>query len=300
MIRMVCCVVMLWSAGGAVFATPTAEVIARHSYERLQGLQLRQALSKKTDGVMAVLINEQPGRAASVNAFESYVNNDFADGVTQSKALVVFRSGKQRGVGVLMTRYLDPARSPRLQIWLPALRKVRRFSSPAHNDYWAGSVLTYGELFLRRPSHEDHELLGKAQFADCLTSLSLPPDAHTAGLQLPEASCLPKGRPVYRLKSTSHFERWWYDYRLTWIDAETFAPYRTDYFKSGKRVKRVEMDWRRYDDADPQALYPRYVHARDLQTGRASLVFIPRKTLRWNTRLPASFWSERTLRKIKR
>ena len=302
-IRVVTLAILVWLAGSAAQAaptTPTADAIVHQAYQRLQGLRLRQAVSKKTDGTIAVLVNLQPGRAASINTFESYANNNFSDGITESKALVLFRSGKQRGVGVLMTRYRDPARSPLLQIWLPALRKVRRFSSPAHSDHWAGSVLTYGELFLRRPSHEDHQLLGRGTFSDCLASLSLPADDRAARLALPESSCLPKGRAVYRIKSVSHFNRWWYDYRLSWIDAETFAPYRTDYFKSGKRIKRVDMDWRRYDDADPQALYPRYVYARDLRTGRASLVFIPRETVRWNTRLPAAFWSERTLRKIRR
>ena len=65
-----------------------------------------------------------------ISAVERFLSNDYDDGVIESKDLVIIRSGKLKGLGVLMTSYLDPKKSHQFMMWIPALRKVRRMAEP--------------------------------------------------------------------------------------------------------------------------------------------------------------------------
>ena len=131
---------------------------------------------------------------------------------------------------------------------------------------------------------------------DCLASMQLSPAEMTRyTLSLPAPQCGHKGRPVYRLKSTTKFHNWWYDYHVSDIDKETFALYRTVYYKDGEKVKTVYIDWQSLDQPDPRITYPRYIYAITHTDGKDSLVFVPRETIALNVNLPDSFWSEETL-----
>ena len=291
-----CCGLLLCLLGGQALAA-TADEIMTKAYALTHGLRVEQAVTRKHGRDMARLINFIPGGRERVSSFESYVNSRFADRAIESRALTIFRSGKQRGVGILLTSYRDHGRSPLLEIWLPALRKTRRFASPSYRDYWAGSVLTYGDVALRRPEDETHQLLGKEPFTGCPAF----PDAETAArLDLPEPGCEIQGKTMYRVRSEPRFPKWWYDYRITWLDVETYAPWRSDYFKAGKKIKTIDVHWRPFGEDPYRDLYPRYLYARDLASGRASLVYVPETTLERNPRLPERFWSAQTLRKIRR
>ena len=111
-------------------------------------------------------------------------------------------------------------------------------------------------------------MLGKETFNDCLGYIAFAEDEHTRYTKdLPKSgSCDHKGKEVYKVKSTTKFENWWYDNRVSYIDAKTFADYRTEYFKNGNQT------W---------AVIPRNVTAVDAS-------------------YDDDWWSEKTLRKIKR
>ena len=90
--------------------------------------------------------------------------------------------------------------------------------------YAIRSYYAYGELVLRRPEDERHELLGEGVMEECLATMELAPNEMTRYTQnLPEPQCSHRGRPVFRLKSTTKFLNWWYDYHISEIDKETFA-----------------------------------------------------------------------------
>ena len=72
-----------------------------------------------------------------------------------------------------MTRPVDDRKSQSYSIWLPSLRKIRRHAEPAQNDAWGGSPFTYGDIYLRKPKHETHELIGEERFPKCLRTLRL-------------------------------------------------------------------------------------------------------------------------------
>ncbi len=262
------------------------------------------AIEKKGDKVTTVITRPEGGSTITTNAVERYVNNDYHDGSIKSKDLVIFRSGRLRGTGMLITDYLDAEQSQSYAIWLPALRRIRHFSEPAHDDAWSGSDFTFGDVYLRKPDHESHELLGKEIFQDCLGFMDIPEaDRNKYTRELPEPSCVAKGREVYKLKSTTHFEDWWYDYRISYVDTETFADYRTDYFKDGKHIKVIDRDWRPlkgYQDKDPRALSWGYWYGKNLENGHESWAVIPPEVVTFNGDFPNSLWTESTLRKIRR
>lgn len=279
----------------------TADQIAHQVYLGLHGMHQKNAAVRKTKGQAAIVLNRVPGKSVSVNTLEAFINNDFDDGITESKQLAIFKSGKLKGTGILMTNYIDSAKQPSISLWLPTMRKVRRMVAPNHADKWMGTNMTYGDVYLRKPEHETHELLGITTFNDCLSGMQLKQSEKTKRTKnLPETSCAPKGKKVYQLKSTTRFKDWWYDYHITEIDTQTFAPYRSVYFKNDKRIKSIHLDWKSLNKPDPRMLVPNYIYAKSMDNGQESMLVIPFDTIELNTDLPTSFWSERTLRKIKR
>lgn len=281
---------------------PDAGELARKVFAVSHNEKLRNALSKRKGKSIPMVVNRVPlemraGRKPNIQSFDTYINNQPADPEIDTLQMAILTSGKAKGSGILFTRFTDKQRGGIISLWLPALRKVRQINEPSHEDTWFGTILTYGELVLRTPDDESHEYLGEAVFGDCLSSMQFQAAEKNRYTQrLPSPECGIKGRPVYRLKSTTKFVNWWYDYHVTDIDRETYWPYRTIYFKNGKKVKTVWVDWRSLDQADPTIAYPRYIYALSHIDGKDSLVFIPRDTINLNTDTADSYWSVNTLR----
>ena len=232
-----------------------------------------------------------------INTFETYGKSKPEDPAIESMQMAIITSGKVKGPGILYVSYRDSSKGGLMSIWLPALRKIRRMNEPAHEDNWVGTTLTYGELVLRRPEHEVHELVGEKVFEDCLLSMELNKwEINRYTSQLPGPQCGHKGKPVYILKSTTKFNNWWYDYHISDIDKETFALYRTVYYKDGEVVKTVTVDWQSLNQPDPRVIFPRYIYAILHEDGKDSMVYVPESTITLNPDIPDSFWSEETLK----
>ncbi|MGD2117111.1 MAG: outer membrane lipoprotein-sorting protein [Chromatiales bacterium] len=280
------------------------EQITQQVYAVSHGKLIDNAMSKQNDKDIAMVVTRvprekrKPGRRPLVNTFETYGNSTPQNSDIESMQMAIIRSGKAKGTGVLYISYADPDKGGVLSIWLPALRKVRRMNEPAHEDTWSGTNLTYGELVLRRPEHEEHELLEQRTFEDCLLAMDLQKwELNRYTKLLPGPQCGHKGRPVYVVKSTTKFKNWWYDYRISEIDTESFFLYRTLYYKDGKLVKTVVVDWQSLEQPDVRIGYPRYIYAVNEDDGVDSMVFVPRSTVLLNQDVEDSFWSEATLRK---
>lgn len=286
-------------------APPDAVNLARQVYfvNHFHAFQNYAILDRKK--AITVVINRAKNGSMTTNTVERYINNDYHDGVIQSKDLAIFRSGRLRGTGMLITDYLEPGKSQSYAIWLPKLRRIRRFAEPAHDDAWSGSVFTFGDVYLRKPEHETHELLSTERFGECLRVMDIPANQRARHMEnLPEASCHPRERAVYHLKSTTRFPDWWYDYRVSYIDTESFADYRTEYFKDGRRVKFIDRDWRApksYRGSDPRAMSWGYWYGQDLESGLESWAVIPPEVVKIDDdSLKSRLWTEQTLRKIRR
>ena len=262
------------------------------------------AITNKGRKDITVLVIKGEGQKPTTNTLERYLNNEYpADDAIKAQDLAIFRSGKLKGTGMLITDYQSDAKSQSYMIWLPALRKIRRFAEPAHDDAWGGSDFTFGDVTLRKPMHETHEMLGKETFNDCLGYIAFAEDEHTRYTKdLPKAgSCDHKGKEVYKVKSTTKFENWWYDNRVSYIDAKTFADYRTEYFKNGQKVKVIDRDWIPLGKgSDPRAQGWGYWHGTTLATGNQTWAVIPRNVNAVDASYDDDWWSEKTLRKIKR
>ena len=261
------------------------------------------AIQKKGRDI-TVLVIKREGAKPTTNTLERYLNNDYpADDAINAEDLAIFRSGKLKGTGMLITDYKDDAKSQSYMIWLPALRKIRRFAEPAHDDAWGGSDFTFGDVTLRKPFHETHELLGKETFNDCLGYIEFAEGEHTRYTKdLPkEGACGHKGKEVYKIKSATKFENWWYDERITYIDAKTFADYRSEYYKGGEKIKVIDRNWVPLGVGDdPRAVGWGYWYGKTLATGNQTWAVIPAKVNAVDDTYDDDWWSEKTLRKIKR
>lgn len=287
--------------------TPSAEEIARQVYFANHFYAFKNFSIEKRGRTMTVLINRSSNGQDRATALERHLNNNYEitpDQPIQSRDLAIFHSGKLRGTGMLVTEYADEDKNKDYMIWLPALRKIRRFSQPQHDDAWGGSVFSFGDVTLRKPEDETHELIGKKTLHTCLGAIEELEGKHyrNAG-ELPSRSCRHINKEVYGLKSTTKFASWWYDYRVSYIDTTSFADYRTLYFKDGELIKVIDRDWGLVSEekgGDPRMLFWKYWYGLDLRTGQQSWAVIPQKVVEYNKSRSNNFWTEKTLRKIKR
>ena len=95
------------------------------------------AITKKGRDI-TVLVIKSKDKKPTTNTLERYLNNIYDNDVIKAQDLAIFRSGKLKGTGMLITDYEDDAKTQSYMIWLPALRKIRRFAEPAHDDAWGG------------------------------------------------------------------------------------------------------------------------------------------------------------------
>ena len=253
-------------------------------------------IGSKSHPARMVLKNKDKYRTSntmvrSLNNVPSQANIEYQD-------KVYFPTGLVRGVAVLVIGYRD--RPVGYSIWLPQMQKVRRFSEPAHDDRWGGSPFTYGDVYFRKPKHESHELLTTEKFGDCLDMMAVSPGANLGRAKLPGKNCDVRDQEVFRLKSTTHFKDWWYDYRLVSVDKDSFADYRSDYYKDGKLVKRIDKDWQAVDESAPRAVMWQYWYVHDYLNGQDAVVYVNLEHVQWNQKVKSSDWTERALRKIKR
>lgn len=279
----------------------SADEVAKQNYyvNQFHGFN-RYSIDKKGRSI-TVIVNRSKGKKPTTITVERHKNNDYTDGEVRSKEVAIFRSGKLRGTGMLIVDFEDDSKSQSYSIWLPALRKIRRFAEPAQDDAWGGTDFTFGDVILRKPKHETHELLGKETFNDCLGAMDVPKNQRSRYMKnLPEASCAPKGKEVYKLKSTTKFANWWYDYRISYIDSETFADYHTEYYKGGDKIKIIDRDWKPLGK-DPRQVSWGYWYGKTLTTGHETWAIIPEEIVKYNHKdKNPGFWTESTLRKIRR
>lgn len=283
----------------------TAEELANQVYYANHFYSFNNFSIKRRGKTLSVLINKTEHGSPMITTVERHLNNNYSESdAIQSRDLAIFHSGSLRGTGMLVTEYRDENKSKDYLAWLPKLRKIRRFAQPQHDDAWGGSVFTFGDVMLRKADDETHELLGKKKMRTCLGIIgSLEGEISRNTGYTPERSCRHLNKEVYGLKSTTNFENWWYDYRISYVDTKSFADYRTLYYKDGELIKIIDRDWglvNANSEGDPRGLFWKYWYGLDLKTGKESLAVIPRKVVTFNSDLSNNFWTERTLRKIKR
>jgi len=259
---------------------------------------------KKKGKKITVLVNKSKGKKPTTITVERYLNNNYEDDPSiKARDLAIFRSGKLRGTGMLVTDFDEPGKSQSYAIWIPSLRKIRRFAEPAQDDAWGGTDFTFGDVVLRKPENETHALMGKETFSGCLGSITLKDDEKNKYTRkLPGESCVAKGKSIYKVKSTTKFDSWWYDDRISYVDAETFADYRTEYFKNGKKIKVIDRDWQSVSaGGDKRQSVWGYWYGKTFATGHETWAVIPEEVVTYNDKkLKPKLWTERTLRKIKR
>ena len=279
---------------------PTAVEIARN-VEQVNRFRSVRDLSYGTGKQRMVVVDRPPGQGIRVNTLQRYRNNDYAGGEVAARDLVIFRGGKLRGTGILVSDHMDPQRSSSYVIWMPSIRKLRRFAEPKQADTWSGSNFTYGDIYLRQAADETHRLLGIEPFPGCVEAMQIPQQQlgrHTRGA--PEANCDLQGRETYRLESRPLDPDAGYDYRHTWVDPDSFADYRSDFFLDGKPLRSLYKDWRSMELTDPRAQYWAHWYVLSHNDGHEGMAFIDPAAVSWNDALEPKLWSEGALRRIKR
>jgi hypothetical protein len=281
----------------------TAQDIARKSYNVNHSLYAKNMMIKKKRRKSIVTISRMPGKKPRVTAVERFLSNEYNDGNIEAKDLIIIRSGKLKGLGVLMTSYLDPKRSHEYLMWIPALRKVRRMAEPKDAGLGTGDIAFLEDAKLRRFHEETYTLIETKKMNLNLSMMSYTKgEFGRYGKNLPyQKTTQIKNRTIHVLKSTYYNKNHWYDYRISYIDSVAYTDYKTVYYKNNKVIKEVYRHWIPLDGlSDPKAKMWYYWYSKDIRTGYEMLTYIPKKLFKINQKVKKSFWSSKTLEKIKR
>ena len=234
---------------------------------------------------------------------ERMITHQPQNAMLKTQDLVIFKSGKLRGTGILVDDF-QAGQSMQVRMWLPALRKIRRFSEPDQDDVWGGSQLSYGDLYLRRPEHETHQFVTPETAPDCLDDIRYFKVWAADYQDYSFANwCAVELQSSLFIKSTPVSDSPHYDYRIRMINPLSFAEYQVKYFKNGSLVKRLQKNWHASGENDRRALIWNFwtvlVFNQDKLVSQ-SVALLNDADYQWNQSLPPDLWSEASLRKIRR
>ena len=276
--------------------------VAKQVYFVNHQFYLNNQILKATKHKSILIVRKSKNKKPRVLRVNRYLNNDYNDGITKSKDLVVFTSSQLKGTGVLAREYVDEKKSLEIMMWLPALRKVRRMAEPSKNmGYSAADVAFLEEAKLRRLDEDTYELVGtrvKSFEYERLKIKKAYLNKYTK--QLPKNNKKITAK-VYVLKATPK-ENAWYDYRLDYVDTKHFTNYETKFYVDGKISKIIQREWTKVKGIkDKRAYMWTYWYSINPVTKFETVNFIPSEIIKSNVKgVKKTLWSERTLSKIKK
>jgi hypothetical protein len=279
-----------------------AQEIAKQVYFVNHQLYLENQILKSTKKYSILIVRRVHGKKARVLRVDRYLNNNYNDGITKSKDLIVFTSSQLKGTGVLAREFVDESKSLEIMMWLPALRKVRRMAEPSKNmGYSAADVAFMEEAKLRRLSEDKYKLLDTRVKSFTYKRLHIKKSQlNRYTKQLPRDNKTISAE-VYVLRATPR-ENAWYDYRVDYIDTKHFTNYETKFYVDGKVTKIIQRDYKKLEGIkDERAYMWTSWYSINPATKFETVNFIPEKIIKNNVKnVKSSLWSERTLSKIKK
>lgn len=182
--------------------------------EELTGTQVISMMRERPDGndrqgtLTMTLVNRRGSQRVRVL---EQVAKDYG---MDRKSLITFRSPADvEGTRFLSWTYDEPGKDDDKWLYVPSMKKVRRISGAANNDFFMGSDFTYDDIDMgrRNISKDTHTLLGEEKHGeyDCWKVESIPVD---------------KDDPVVR--------------RVVWIDKKTLLVVHLEYYEK-KGLTRV-------------------------------------------------------------
>jgi len=278
-----------------------ANEIAKQVYFVNHQFYLKNQILKSKKKKSLLIVKKPYGKKPMVLRVERFLNNDYKDGLIKSKDLIIFLSGSLKGTGVLAKEFRDESKSLDIRMWFPALRKVRRMAEPSKNmGYSAADVAFLEEAKLRRLSDDVYTLMGSQEMTFHLKQMQIPKsqlNRFTKKLPQKKKSIT---RKVYILKAKPN-ESAWYDYRIDYVDTKHFVTYRTKFYLDGKVVKIIDRQWKKITSLKDERAYMWYYwYSVNPETKFETVNFVPKSIVKNNSKkYKSSFWSERTLRKLK-
>jgi len=168
-------------------------------------------------------------------------------------------------------------------------------------SYSAADVAFMEEAKLRRLSEDKYELLDTTMMNFTFGQMQFKPseiDRFTK--QLPQKKNT-LSTEVYVLKASPK-ENAWYDYRIDYVDTKHFTVYRTNFYKDDKKIKTIDRQWIKVEGIDDERAYMwNYWYSINPETKFETVNYIPAEIIKSNDKnINSSFWSERTLSKIRK
>ena len=155
------------------------------------------------------LINKK-GKTKTMT-FRSFVKN-------QGEKQIMWFLSPPADKGISFLKIEESGKPDRMQMWLPAFKKVRRISSKKKNDAFMGSDMSYEDLYNRDKNDFKFSIIGEERIED-------------------QEFYILESLPIPELKSA-------YSKHLTWVNKSTFIPHREQSFdKKGLLLKEKQFQF---------------------------------------------------------
>lgn len=195
-------------------AQETQEILASTP---LTGIEVMEKMRNRADGddrqgtMTMKLINKRG--AERVRVLEQISKDDGKNGMDRKSLITFVKPADVDGTKFLSWTYDAINKDDDKWLYMPALKKVRRISGSANNDFFMGSDFTYDDIDMgrRNLSKDTHTVLSEEKYKeyDCWKVESIPVD---------------KKDPVMR--------------RVTWVDKKTHLVVHAEYYDK-KGLTRV-------------------------------------------------------------
>jgi len=195
--------------------------------------------------------------------------------VLNKRFIVMAYPEEVRGLGTLTIVYDDPKKEQDSWLYLPSVRKVRRMSTGAKQDFAFGMPLRNEDLPNLDPYLHNYKRVGTEIFKD--------PGPEVWGFGTSEAELKEKkldgiGELSWILECTPGPKKWWFAKKIMYIGMETFQlSFEKVYDKSGALIRTASYNFRPgtacYPGADPQYFLWAGWPCHDLRTGYKSVIY---------------------------
>ncbi|HHM05468.1 MAG TPA: outer membrane lipoprotein-sorting protein [Gammaproteobacteria bacterium] len=196
-----------------------------------QGLSADEIMARSAhvdggrDGLFGLAFTFEPARKPKTELRYTMVWKTYPDDPKLDTKVIFYSEYPPDDHGKAFMAFIYHGKKDDHWLYLPELRMVRKISHGRHqhqhdNDEFGKTQLTRGDMVPRAPDADRHRLLGVDERL--------------------------RGR-YYKIESTplARSEEYPYAKAIRWIDAETFLPWRVDYYgeRGAEAVKRLHFDW---------------------------------------------------------
>lgn len=245
----------IFAVGAAIGGeAPDGKAIMQNVYNRSAGKDMKANLT------MTLENSRGNTRKRSIRQLSK------TDTEVEKKLMFFLEPADVRNTAFMNWSYAEPGRSDDQWIYLPALKRIKRISSSARNDYFMGSDFTYDDLGDRHPDEDTHRVVG----TDTID-----------------------GKKCFVVESVPKEKGYMYSRTITWVVDDVWIGVKKEFYdENGELLKTLQV--REYGQVDGYWTVKRtWMH--NVQREHSTRMEL--SDIEYDTGIDENMFSERTMRR---